>query len=78
MKLENMPRMYEADIEDVRKDAVKRPKNPTDQPVESGKGDLEVTDKTVIFSPDDIGEEMQPVMRGYGKVQKNIRQWRVR
>ncbi len=73
-----MPRMDEADIEDVRKDAVKRPKNPTDQIIPDSKGDLEVTDKTVIFSPDDIGEEMQPVMRGYGKVQKNIKQWRVR
>jgi hypothetical protein len=77
MKLENMPRMDEADIEDLRKDATK--KSSQNQMQEPVKGDLETTDKTVIFEPyEDIGSEMQPAMRGYGKIQKGIRQWRVR
>ena len=85
MKWQNLPRADEADIEDVRSDAVKKKVDnlPTDE-----KGDLMIPGNMVPepdyenpYDPnapiEDIGSEMQP-LRGYGKVQKNLKQWRVR
>lgn len=81
MKLQNMPRMDEADIEDLREKAPME-----DVPAE--KGDLEMPGSKLPkhnyenpYDPDaieDIGFDQQPLMRGYGKVQKNLKQWRVR
>jgi hypothetical protein len=75
MKLENMPRMEEELIEDLRD---KKPPSP----MGDGKGDLEQPDKRLIEDPENaegnIGYEMQPAMRGYGKVTKSLNQWRVR
>lgn len=63
-------------IEDLRGDATKKPE-PSGEA--DPKGDLNVPDKTLINEPSgDIGEEMQPAMRGYGKISKNLNKWRVR
>ena len=75
MKLENMPRAPDSDIIDLRKKTIDKE---VDEMKTDPKGNLIIPDKTVIFTEDEIGEEMQPAMRGYGKVQKNIKQWRVR
>lgn len=69
--------MPESDIEDLRGDAKKRP-----MPVADSRVDIEVSDKVLIDDVEDgegdIGLEMQPAMRGYGKVEKPLRQWKVR
>jgi hypothetical protein len=72
MKLQNMPRMDEADIEDVRDKKIQ-----SIDPNE--KGDIEFPDKRLIEEPEgDIGYEMQKAMpRGYGKARRS-NQWRVR
>lgn len=74
-----MPRLEEELIEDLREDATKKPKP---SPVATPKGDLEQSDKRLIEDVNDgegdIGSEMQPAMRGYGKVSKRLNQWKVR
>jgi hypothetical protein len=71
MKWQNLPRMDEADIEDLRDKKI--------QSIDpSEKGDLENPDKRLIEEPEgDIGYEMQKSMRGYGKARRS-NQWRVR
>lgn len=81
MRLKNMPPDYE-NIIDLRTES-------GDGSTLKGKGDLEIPDsmipKTDYDDPydpnapiEDIGSDQQPLMKGYGKVQKNLKQWRVR
>ena len=69
-----MPRAPDSDIIDLRKKTVDKE---VDKMKADPKGDLIIPDKSVVFSPDEIGEEMQPAMRGYGKA-RNSKPWRVR
>lgn len=84
MNLKDFPPDY-SQIIDMRPGASKKT---AEAPV-AVKGDLEIpesdipkTDYENPYDPnapiEDIGFDQQPVMRGYGKVEKNIKQWRVR
>lgn len=84
MRLKNMPPDYE-NIIDLRPEAVGKS---VDGLKTDGKGDLEIPDNMIPktdyenpYDPDvieDIGFDQQPLMRGYGKVQKSLNKWRVR
>lgn len=79
MKLENMPRMDEADILDLRNVPFEKQPKPKITPIGSVNPDDSAADKRLTEEPSgDIGYEMQPSMRGYGKVEKGLKKWRVR
>ena len=79
---------YNDDVIDVRpkkgsaaSKGVTEPEYPTTDSSDKGDpaGPRQRAPKELIDEPTgDIGSEMQPAMRGYGKVQKKVNQWKVR
>jgi len=75
-----MPRMDEADIEDLRGSATKKVPLPPGVPIPLGVPEDQYPDQSTkgdFLEPEgDIGYEMQPA-RGHGRVEKNLKRWRI-